>query len=203
MPILPKDPALLARFREGDREALEKVYWAYVDRVGRVVRHGFSMMRRDLGGAASGHVEGARPDEVADLVQETFLRAFAAPARLAYDGVRDYGPFLTTITRNLLVDRVRRLGRELSFDDLDVDWPDAPAEEEAPWADEAIMKVVRDYLAGLPDELRGVHEQRYVRGASQEESARLLGLSRQQLRTLEKRLREGLSEALERARVSI
>jgi RNA polymerase sigma-70 factor, ECF subfamily len=195
MSFLRTDAALLARFRRGERDALERVYWAYIDRVERVVRHGFQLLRE--GGGV--HVEGVRPNEVGDVVQETFTRAFAERARLAYDGLRDYGPFLVTITRNLLVDRARKRGRELSFEQLDDFDPSAPAPEE-PYADEATMLAVREYLASLPEDLRGIHDQRYVKCVSQEEAARALELSRQQVRTLEKRLRDGLSAHLERAR---
>jgi RNA polymerase sigma-70 factor (ECF subfamily) len=194
MPFLRGDAALLARFRAGDRAALERVYWAYVDRVETVVRHGFQILRE--GGATQ--IPGVGPSEVGDLVQETFVRAFAERARLAYDGLRDYAPFLSTIARNLLVDRARKQGRELQLDDLAQLDAAAPPPDE-PYADEPTMKAVKEYLESLSPELRGVHEQRYGRGVSQEEAARALGLSRQQIRTLEKRLRDGLSAHLERA----
>jgi RNA polymerase sigma-70 factor (ECF subfamily) len=188
--FLAKDPKLLQRFRRGEPAALESVYRAYVDHIERVVRHGFHLIHRDV------HVAGVRHGDLADLVQETFARAFTERARLAYDGIRDYGPFLTSIARNLLVDRARRSGRELSLDSMN---EDPPMEVEEPWADDATMKLVRDYLGELGPELRGVHEERYVRAASQEEAARRLGLTRQRLRTLEKKLREGLAERMARA----
>jgi len=194
MPHLAKDPALLAAFRRGERAALERVYWHYIDRIERVVRHGFHLLR------GPGHVMGARPDEVADLVQETFARAFTERARLAYDGIRDYAPFLTTIARNLLADRARRLGRELQ---LPEDWEEPAVEEEIPFADDRTMRAVREYLTALSDELRGVHEKRYVRGLSQEEAASQLGLTRQRLRTLEKKLRQGLAAHMERLGIRI
>jgi RNA polymerase sigma factor (sigma-70 family) len=194
MPFLRTDAGLLARFREGDREALGRVYWAYVERVERVVRHGFQVLRQ--GGAV--RVAGLQPGDVGDAVQETFTRAFAERARLAYDGLRDYGPFLLTITRNLLIDRARRHGRELALEGLD-GFDEAAEPEEPPFADEATLRAVNEYLAALPEPLQGVHEQRYVRGVSQEEAGRALGLSRQQLRTLEKRLRDGLAAHLQRA----
>jgi RNA polymerase sigma factor (sigma-70 family) len=191
MPILRTDAALLSRFRKGERDALEQVYWAYVDRVERVVRYGFQLMRED--GVV--HVDGVRAGDVADLVQETFVRAFAERARLSYDGLRDYGPFLVTITRNLLADRARKRGREMAFVELE-SVEELVVLQEQPYADEPTMKAVRDYLAQLPADLRGIHEQRYVRGVSQQEAARALGLSRQQVRTLEERLRDGLSAHL-------
>ena len=69
----------------------------------------------------------------------------------------------------------------------------------APWADPAVMAVVEVYLAGLEGDLRDVHEVRYVRGLPQREAAAQLGISRQQLRTREARLRDGLREALAKA----
>jgi RNA polymerase sigma-70 factor (ECF subfamily) len=190
--FLRTDTALLAGFRRGERDALERVYWAYVDRVEHVVQRGFQLLRQ--GGAIQ--VDGVRSADVADLVQETFTRAFAERARLAYDGLRDYAPFLVTITRNLLVDRARKRGREITFDGLEDLEPAAVPEEE--YADDATMRAVAEYLAALPADLRGIHEQRYVRCVSQEEAARALGLSRQQVRTLEKRLRDGLAAHLEK-----
>jgi RNA polymerase sigma-70 factor (ECF subfamily) len=189
--ILSTDPDLLRRFRRGDREALERVYWAYVDRVERVVRYGVRLLRE--GGVV--HVEGLGRDDVADLVQATFTSAFSERARLAYDGIRDYGPFLVTITGNLLASRWRKHGRELPSADLEA--LDGAAIVEEPVADEATLHVVREYLNGLPDTLRGVYEQRFVGGVSQEEAGRRLGLSRQQVRTLENRLLNGLAARLE------
>src|SRR5262245_41517183 len=177
MPLLRTDRGLLAGFRQGERAALERVYWEYVERVERVVRHGFLLLRQE--GAVQ--VAGLRPGDVGDVVQETFTRAFGERARLAYDGLRDYGPFLLTITRNLLVDRARKYGRELGLDDLEEFAEPAAEEKEPPFADDATMKATREYLERLPGALRGVHEQRYVRAVSQEEAARALGISRQQI----------------------
>lgn len=189
MPHLRADAALLAGFRRGERSALERVYWAYVDRVERILRFGVHLVKAD---APSTRVSGAPVDEIGDLVQETFARAFTEKTRLAYDGLRDYGPFLATIARNLLIDRARKLGRELPLDAINIDDEPAP-EAEAPYAEPAVMQAVNEYLAQLPDELRAAHNQRYERGLSQEDAARALGISRQQIRTLEKRLREGLA----------
>jgi RNA polymerase sigma-70 factor (ECF subfamily) len=198
MPYLRTTPDLLGRFRNGERQALECVYWAYVERVEAVFRRGFHLMRPEQ----AIHVIGLNREELADAVQETFTRAFAERARLAYDGIRDYGPFVVTIARNLLLDLARKRGRELQLKELGEAWdPPAPREEE-PYADEATMKAVRGYLADVPPELRGVHEQLYVRGVSQAEAAQVLGYSRQQIRTLEKRLRDGLAAHLDRSRIS-
>jgi len=108
MPIFENNRQLLDQFRGGAREALAAVYRRYVDDVALLVRRGFTM---DAGGVV--HVRGARDAEAErDLVQETFLRAFAEPARRAYDGLRPYRPYLLRITKNLMVDRFRARRRE-------------------------------------------------------------------------------------------
>src|SRR5262245_9496089 len=110
MPIFREDRDLLRRFREGDRAALEKVYWAYVGTVVKILRFGFSVPTRGV------HVPGAaHGEELGDLVQEVFTRAFSKSAREAFDGLRDYGPYLSQLTRNLRVDRLRAQGREISM----------------------------------------------------------------------------------------
>jgi RNA polymerase sigma factor (sigma-70 family) len=198
VPFLRSHPELLAGFRRGDRSALEAVYWAYVDRVERVVARGHSIARKGK------RVEGAGEGNVADLVQEVFLRAFADRARAAYDGVRDYAPYLTVIARNLLTDFARKQGREASFELLDED--DAPAAPEPgdgeAWADAETIRVVENFLEGLDEELRGVHHTRYELGMSQERAAEALGCTRQQFRTREARLRDGLRKALRDARLA-
>ena len=54
-----------------------------------------------------------QPQDLADLVQEVFMRAFSREGRQAYDGLRDYGPYLFAIARNVLVDWARVRGREI------------------------------------------------------------------------------------------
>ncbi len=197
MPFLARDSALLKRFRRGEQQALETVYWAYIDRIERVAKYGFRLAQKGL------HIDGVGTEDVPDVVQETFARAFTERARLAYDGLRDYGPFLSTIARNLLADRARRRGRELPLD-LAGEWDEAPPPAEEPaWASDALTEAVKSYLETATAELRGVHNERYVRCVSQEEAARVLGVSRQQLRTLEKRLRDGLADFIAKAGLSI
>jgi RNA polymerase sigma factor (sigma-70 family) len=143
--------------------------------------------------------KGATRAEIADVMQETFLRAFEDRARRAYDDQRDYGPYVASIARNLLADWARKRGRELSLDPWDAEAATVPAD--APlWADEPTMRIVERYLATLEPDARALHEARFVRGLSQERAAGLLGCTRQQLRTREARLREGLRDALRQGR---
>jgi len=199
MSIFRGKAELLTRFRRGDRDALEEVYRAYVDKVSKIVRFGF---RLPEGGTIVAGL-GWRADEVADIVQEVFARSFSHSARASYDGERDYAPYLYAVTRNVLTDRARRLGRELPMswsDLLRMHEEDLGAnEEELSWADAATMAAARAYIDGLGDDLKQVHEARYVQGLSQREAAEKIGISRQTLRTLEGRLRDGLRQRLQQS----
>jgi RNA polymerase sigma-70 factor (ECF subfamily) len=181
--IFAERAGLLPRFRRGERAALEEVYFAYIDLVAFVVRQSF---------------HGAH---AADLIQETFARAFAERARLAYDGLRPYRPFLLTICRNLVVDDGRKRGRELAVDDPPEPLP-ADGGHDPEWADAETVAVVERYVAGLEGKLRALYEERYVKDRSQNEAAAALGLTRQKVRTLEERLRRGLERALEKRRTT-
>jgi RNA polymerase sigma-70 factor (ECF subfamily) len=194
MPFFRENPELLAPFRAGRRDVLERLYWATVARVEGIVRHGFWVA------SSRTHVRGVSTSEVGDVVQEVFARAFRESARNAFDGLREYTPYLSTIARNAVIDWARRRGADVER--LVEDVGDVPCDE-APlaWADEAVMQVVESYVAGLSAELRLVHEQRYVQGRSQNEAAQALGTTRQRVRTAEAKLREGLDRALRRAKL--
>jgi len=180
---LENDAALLARFRQGERSALEVVHRLYVDRVERAVRRGF-------------WATGESATEAADLVQEVFLRAFLPAARWSYDGVRDYARYLNAIVRNALADRCRQRMRECAMGEqaLEAVAGAGPDPDHALGA--GTLELVRCYLAGLPDPLRAVHEALNEQGLSQRSAAARLGISRQNVRTLQARLHQGLRQAL-------
>jgi RNA polymerase sigma-70 factor (ECF subfamily) len=190
MEILANNRRLLLRFREGDREALAEVYWAYVDRVERALRPRF-------GAAAPGSWGGSASD-LEDVLQEVFIKAFSPEARMSYDGLRPYGPFLFAIARNVFADWWRRRYREIPTDlalteaGADTVFDDATVA----FADAHRMAQVERFVRGLPDDLRAVHEARFGRGLSQRDAAAALGIGRQTLRTLERRLTEMLREML-------
>jgi RNA polymerase sigma-70 factor (ECF subfamily) len=174
-------PELLRGFRAGDAAVLERTYYTYVNLVSAVV------------GRHARWTDGSPSPDRADVVQDVFIRAFQERARLAYDGLRPYRPLLLTITRNLIVDWARKNGREQpqAFED------EVSADSAEP-VDPLLLARVDAFVATLDGPLRGVYEQRYVHDASQEDAARALGLSRQQIRTLEQRLRDDLARAIEK-----
>jgi RNA polymerase sigma factor (sigma-70 family) len=187
---------LLERFRKGETAALETVYRAYVDVVARAVR---GALRRYGGGAGTGWKTIAA--EVPDLVQEVFTRAFEPRTRERFDGVREYGPYVSQIARNVVVDHLRRKHHELSADLTPVMNgillpPPAQQSGEDDFADFQTVAIVGRYIADLPADLRRVHEALYVQGLSQREGAQALGLGRQVIRTVEARLKEGLRNQL-------
>ena len=183
------DEALLEGFRAGRRDALERVYWEHIGAIETLVR---VMLRRS---------QQFTPANVADLVQEIFARAFSSKARAAYDGAREYGPFLRQIARNMLVDWLRRRGKETA---LEVD-PELLSDSEAASADAdtaafapELVTAVQRFLHGLSPDLRDVHERRFLAAESQERSAQALGISRQTLRTRERLLLDGLRREIRR-----
>jgi RNA polymerase sigma factor (sigma-70 family) len=203
MSYLRSQTELLARFRGGEREALAEVYGAYLPRIRGLLRHGFTLKRSGL------RVPGlTTSDDLADAAQEVFARAFKREARLAYDGRRDYAPYLTVIARNVMVTEHRRGGRRLVLVDptvlLEGEQVEAdPAQllEAEPWLDARSLEIARDYISRLDEPVRAVHTARYVQEVSQRDAARELGLSRPKVRKLESKLRRGLAALLTQAGV--
>jgi RNA polymerase sigma-70 factor (ECF subfamily) len=179
-------------FRRGDREAAEKVYRDHIEMVERHVRT--ALFRAGKLSAAN----------LADVVQDVFTKAFSRSARESYDGSREYAPFLMTIARNALVDWLRKSGRELPESNLEIHF--APALSSA-WVAEnetygpELLAAVSNYVENLPAPLRAVHERRFIAAEPQERAAEALGISRQNLRTLERKLVEGLKRAIKRMKL--
>jgi len=188
MPVFQRQPQLLEAFRRGERWALEHVYRAYVRMLDRYLR---AVAR------ASRAPELAQPGATVDLLQEVFIRALSLESRLAYDGTRPYGPYLRKIAKNLFIDQLRARGRVVE-ESLDVvlDAGDSIPAEREEFADPRVNAVLASYLAALPPALRGVYEQRFVLGKSQEDSCAALGITRGRLRADEARLMSGLRRAL-------
>jgi RNA polymerase sigma factor (sigma-70 family) len=183
------DRVFLEEFRAGKRAALERIYQEHVDGVEALARAGLR------------HFQRFSPANLADVVQEVFAKAFSPKARAAYDGEREYGPFLRQLARNTLVDWLRKSGREvpdaadlehISAQDLSTD----PSGE--PFSAELVATVER-FVRALPPDLRGVHEHRFLAAESQERAAAALGITRQNLRTLEQRLLQDLRREIRRA----
>jgi RNA polymerase sigma factor (sigma-70 family) len=191
-------PDLLARFRKGDGRAFEAVYWAYVDRVTRIVQAVWNSYV-----TASNEQVKFGATELGDLVQEVFARAFSPQCRLQYDGNRAYGPYVGQIARNTVADHWRVIRRHVALDvaslldaiSLERDNTEQTLER---WADQETIAIVERYVASLEPDVRRVHEALYVQGLSQRDAAAALGLGRQAVRGIEARLQAGLRRELKR-----
>jgi RNA polymerase sigma-70 factor (ECF subfamily) len=186
--LMLQDRALLEAFRAGDPGALRKIYDAYVADVERAALRG---LRSDDGKVA---VRVRSVEELADVVQEVFVRVFSPASRRGYDGLRPFRPFLLTVARNVVADHFRSRAREVPFDPgapLDAATDEAAAEDEG-WLEHRRLTSIEQYVAVLPPELKALHHARFVVGLSQESAARTLRSTRQQVRTLEQQLRDGV-----------
>lgn len=194
---LDRDRDLLAGFRDGKRDVLARVYHALVDDVFKLVALGFT--------SKSAAIRGERdPDEQRVVVQEVFAKAFAERARLGYDGVRPYRPYLLTIARNVMIDRARERSGELGrASDVDVDAiiaTDAPIPGEVEeTADQQRLRArTATYLETLEPELRRFVTLRFEREMSHLDVAAELGITRRRVRTLEARVIKGLRRFLKK-----
>jgi RNA polymerase sigma factor (sigma-70 family) len=202
VPVFEQHPDLLRPFRAGDRDALTCVYRFYFDDVYRLGQHGFTT--RD--GMRGGRIE-PEADRI-DFVQDVFVKAFAAEARISYDGLRPYRPFLLRIARNLRVDLARRAGREpaaaklaggdyLDLDELierGVAVPPVCVEASLHW--QKLVEHTATIVGGLEADVRDVARLRFAEELSQLEAAARLGTTRRRIRTLEGRLLQGVRRGL-------
>jgi RNA polymerase sigma-70 factor (ECF subfamily) len=187
------DGDFLARFRAGDPEILARVYRDHVRLIEAYLRD------RRFAGRVGARPSAAGGPEYADLVQEVFLHAFRPRARLAYDGTRPYANYLFVIARNLVIDLLRETRRRVSTCPLalaDSGATTCAPELTDPLADGETRFSVARYLSSLSPSLRQLHDLRYVHELSQGEAANVLGTTRQRLRTMEKRLHDGLRAAM-------
>ncbi len=131
----PEDAELVSRAAAGDDAAFRALY----------DRHRPAVFRLARGFAAFG------PDDVDDVVQETFVRAFRALARLEQ---RDrFGAWILAIARNRALSRLARArsAAELA-DDLEREVEVAAAGVSPADPDEAAeLDAVRRIIADLPD----------------------------------------------------
>lgn len=204
MPLFVDNRSLLDDFRAGKRAALSAVCVAYMDDISILVRLGFAL-------DASTHIYGIPDsDEQRDVVQEIFVRAFGEKARMGYDGIRPYRPYLLRIAKNLMIDRARKARRQsrrvepipglLDLDDLiDRNAPMPQPEEDLDWKSQREATI--RYMESLPRELQHFVQLRFVDCQSQVAVANALGMTRRRVRTLENRCLRGLVELLEREKL--
>jgi RNA polymerase sigma-70 factor, ECF subfamily len=203
---------LLARFKEGERRALEEVYRHYVADVANFLRRGFSFTSRERTFRFSGYTQ---PFDLDNAVQETFVRGFKDSARLGYDGLHSYKNYLLAIARNLVVDEFRNrevamspfvyqeAGAQARIEAPQVhDGDDASPMQPMPASDSSQISAEQEFLRRelaqlyvafferLDERDRIFFRARFEEQKTQVEAGETCGLSHMQARTLEKKLRE-------------
>jgi RNA polymerase sigma-70 factor (ECF subfamily) len=184
------DRALLEALRAGDEAAYEKLVRENAPRL-------LAVARRFLGDE-----ESAR-----DAVQDAFLSAFR--------GLRDFegGSRITTWLHRIAVNaalmklRTRRRKPEEPIDDMLPHWqPDGhPAQPAAPWAADRLVErqqlgvKVRESIDRLPDPYREVLLLRDIEELDTDETAKLLGITTNAVKTRLHRARQALREVLDPA----
>jgi len=162
------DEQLLELLREGDRAALESIYFRYADFLFR-----FSFKRLNC------------KDTAADLVQELFLKLWIKRESLAVKG--ELQAYLTFCLRNLVIDHYSR--EQVERQEIDnstvnsIDYNDT-------------LQNVQSGINGLPDKMRQIFQLSKMKDYSIDEIADELNLSRQtvknQLGSAVKKLRVSL-----------
>lgn len=198
--ILVDDRDLLDRFRRGERAALLAVYQHYVTDVTRFLTRGFTFDSQGRHCAFSGFRGGY---EIEAAIQEVFRRAFEERARLAYDGLRPYRPYLLRIARNAVINDLKskqpilfrfRQGRpvilEPSAEETPESSPASTASPEEIAEAREVHELVVAFKAELDEREAAVFRARFEEGMSAERAGSAVGLTRSQIRTTEQRLRE-------------
>jgi RNA polymerase sigma-70 factor (ECF subfamily) len=198
MSLLEQDAVLLEAFRRGDPAALTRVYQTYSAHVARFLSRTY-VARGPAGLARVG------PLDLEAAHQETFVRAFREQARRDYDGERPFEAWLNALARQAAVDVLRAAGRiaqqAVPLDDTPLVErlaTDSPSPEDRALEAET-RALVRRFLDGLDEVGRHFADLRFVQGLSQERTGAALGLSRQEARTREAKLRRALMDHLSAA----
>lgn len=130
-----------------------------------------------------------RPDDIEDIVQETFLHSFAASRRQSIDNPR---AFMVTTARNIALNYLNRSDRKLNLSTEDLPeqlWEEATETLEGQYQSEERFHAFCQSVAALPAQCRKVFVLKKVYGLSQREIASELGLSES---TVEKHVARGL-----------
>ena len=189
---LSDDREWLDAFRRGDKRALERVFRVYAGVVLIVLRRG--ARSRDGAHLAPGIDDASL---VEDLLHDIFLEAFRAEVRARYDGLRSTRTLSRWISKCRPFDHSPKSGRmRARTADTPIDDDSAQFAIEEAEAPDAILlareerEQVALFKSTLSEDERAFVKARFEEGASQEESARVLSRSRQQIRTTEQKIRE-------------
>jgi RNA polymerase sigma-70 factor (ECF subfamily) len=180
------EDALVMHARTGDREAFRAIMQRCNQRLFRIAR---AVLGND--------------DEAEDVLQEAYLKAFAAIA--GFRGESGLFTWLSAITLNEARARLRRRRRTVDVTMIE-DQPNvvafpltaAPAGPEDEAARAQMRRLLERAVDDLPVDFRLVFLLREVEGCSVEDTAQQLGLKPATVKTRHHRARRSLREALDK-----
>jgi RNA polymerase sigma-70 factor (ECF subfamily) len=176
------DESLVARARARDGAAFELLMRRHNQRVYRVVR---SLLRD--------------PDEVEDVIQQAYLQAFLHLDQ--FGGNARWSTWVCRIAINEALARIRQRGRFVSIDaaseDVMADFSKGSNDPERATAGREMGHLVERAIDGLPDIYRSVLILREVEGMTTEETAAVLDVAVDVVKTRLHRARASLRAAIE------
>ena len=206
---LAKNKDLLARFKRGERDAMDEVYKHYMTGVTAFLRKGFTFR----GGGGHFYFKGIQdPQELKSSVQEVFRRAFEDKARNSYNGINSFTNWVLAISRNMVINGFRN--REIAFSHyispsdnrshltvMDNEVTEEfsgllygrPSQDQAREIETAeLRELIAVFMKELTEHDRDLLIYRFAEGKGQEETADLLKSTRMRVRTSEAKLRNRL-----------
>ena len=143
------------------------------------------------------HMMGNRED-AQDCAQEAMLRAFRAFGTFRQDA--SFSTWITRIAMNVCTDELRRRKSTLSLEEMAQDQgfdpPDSAPTAYARLEQKERMRLLREALDQLPDDMRGMIVMRDMRGMNYDEIAQALEVPLGTVKSRISRAREKLSRIL-------
>jgi RNA polymerase sigma-70 factor, ECF subfamily len=168
------DP-IVAGFRAGDPDAVRAVYRRYAGAIHTVARS----------------IVGTDPELCADVVQQTFVKAWRAAS--TFDGDRDLAPWLYSIARRTAIDAVRAERRPTRGDhEPETDVAVTTLSFERTWEAHEIRRALDDLPPGEREVVRLAH----LDGLTHTEVAERLGLPAGTVKSRMNRAHKRLAAAL-------
>jgi RNA polymerase sigma-70 factor, ECF subfamily len=173
------DAAAVGRVRRGEREVYRTLVERYQD---SLYRYAVSMV--------------GDPDTAADMVQATFVNAYAKLARLRDDA--SFGGWVYRMCMNRCRDHLKSVRRrDVGLDETPAHVLASPARTDYPLEHRELRRQLDDALAILNEDLRAAFVMKHVEECSYDEMADVLGASVPALKMRVHRAREALRSALE------
>jgi len=181
------DKELVRRVKKGDKHAFDLLFLRYQHKIVNLI----ARYLRD-------------PEEVEDVAQETFIKAFRALPRFRGDSAFYTWLYRIAINtaKNHLVARSRRPpGTDLDVDDAEyMDGTEALRESESPeaaLARDELSEAIDDAIRALPDDLRSAVTLREFDGLSYEQIAEVMDCPVGTVRSRIFRAREAIDKAIQ------